>query len=217
MHLLYSLAYGSQWICRFFWEDIIIKLNKKHREKVVPYTRFLSLLMMNKMKEGYGDGEVTSYPTQVFSVGLVDTVKETLEFGDLGSGVGAKEVLVTEYYKYCGERGKREQNRSLALKAKKNQVMKIVRLLDSEDEEYAMACAEISRNFSTNEKIRYSPHMMKESYLKEIKTTKMAKAKENVLNVEIQTISSGSVQNYQETTIKEPSSEDHGVIGMKDK
>ncbi|GKA46585.1 hypothetical protein Tco_0739468 [Tanacetum coccineum] len=28
-----------------FWEDIIIKLNKKHKEKVVPYTRFLSLLM----------------------------------------------------------------------------------------------------------------------------------------------------------------------------
>ncbi|GJT16155.1 hypothetical protein Tco_0874861 [Tanacetum coccineum] len=43
----------------------------------------------------------------------------------------------------------------------------------------------------------------------------MAKAKENVLNVEIQTISSGSVQNYQETTIKEPLSEDHGVIATK--
>ncbi|GJS53475.1 hypothetical protein Tco_0626837 [Tanacetum coccineum] len=38
------------------------------REKVVPYTRFLSLLMMHKMKEGYGDGDVTLYPTQVFSV-----------------------------------------------------------------------------------------------------------------------------------------------------
>ncbi|GJR00315.1 retrovirus-related pol polyprotein from transposon TNT 1-94 [Tanacetum coccineum] len=57
--------------------------------------------------------------------------------------------------------------------------------------------------------------MMRESYPKEIKTTRMAKAKENVLNVEIQTISSGSVQNYQETTIKEPSSEDHGVIVTK--
>ncbi|GJS72331.1 hypothetical protein Tco_0705172 [Tanacetum coccineum] len=50
------------------WEDIIIKLKKKHREKVVPYTTFLSLLMMHKMKEGYGDGELTLYPTQVFSV-----------------------------------------------------------------------------------------------------------------------------------------------------
>ncbi|GKA24811.1 hypothetical protein Tco_0710844 [Tanacetum coccineum] len=51
-----------------FWEDIIIKLNKRHREKVVPYTRFLSLLMMHKMKECYRDGEVTPYPTQVVSV-----------------------------------------------------------------------------------------------------------------------------------------------------
>ncbi|GJT73583.1 hypothetical protein Tco_1032869 [Tanacetum coccineum] len=49
-------------------EDIIIKLKKKQREKVVPYTRFLSLLIMHKMKEGYRDDEVTQYPTQVFSV-----------------------------------------------------------------------------------------------------------------------------------------------------
>ncbi|GJQ94941.1 hypothetical protein Tco_0006080 [Tanacetum coccineum] len=39
-----------------FWEDIIIKLNRRHREKVLPYIRSLSLLMMHKMKEGYGDG-----------------------------------------------------------------------------------------------------------------------------------------------------------------
>ncbi|GJS77130.1 hypothetical protein Tco_0727011 [Tanacetum coccineum] len=51
-----------------FWQDIIIKLNKRHREKVTPYTRFLTLLMMHTMKEGYRDGEVTPYPTQVFSV-----------------------------------------------------------------------------------------------------------------------------------------------------
>nr|GEU80281.1 Gag_pre-integrs domain-containing protein [Tanacetum cinerariifolium] len=41
---------------------------QKQREKVVPYTQFLSLLMMHKMKEGYEDSEVTPYPTQVFSV-----------------------------------------------------------------------------------------------------------------------------------------------------
>ncbi|GJZ76046.1 hypothetical protein Tco_0640511 [Tanacetum coccineum] len=54
-----------------FWEDIIIKLNKRHKEKVVAYTRFLSLLMMHKMKEGYRDGEVTPYPTQVFTEPVV--------------------------------------------------------------------------------------------------------------------------------------------------
>ncbi|GJU92223.1 hypothetical protein Tco_1304646 [Tanacetum coccineum] len=48
-------------------EDIIIKLKKKQREKVVPYTRFLSLLIMHKIKERYGDDEVTLYPNQVFN------------------------------------------------------------------------------------------------------------------------------------------------------
>ncbi|GJR78433.1 pleiotropic drug resistance protein 1-like protein [Tanacetum coccineum] len=54
--ILYSLGnrinidYAS-----IFWEDSIIKLNKRHKEKVVPYTRFLSLFMMHKMKEGYRD------------------------------------------------------------------------------------------------------------------------------------------------------------------
>ncbi|GKB94255.1 hypothetical protein Tco_0980392 [Tanacetum coccineum] len=67
--ILYSLENGINIdYANIFWEDIIIKLNKRHREKVVPYTRFLSLLMMHKMKEGYGDGELTLYPTQVFSV-----------------------------------------------------------------------------------------------------------------------------------------------------
>nr|GEX29821.1 hypothetical protein [Tanacetum cinerariifolium] len=67
--ILYSLAnrinidYTS-----IFWEDIIVKLNKKHREKVIPYTRFLSLTMMHNMKEGYRDGELKLYLTQVFSI-----------------------------------------------------------------------------------------------------------------------------------------------------
>nr|GEY04807.1 putative reverse transcriptase domain-containing protein [Tanacetum cinerariifolium] len=37
-----------------FWEDLNIKLKKKQRKKVFPYTRFLSLLIMHKMKEDYG-------------------------------------------------------------------------------------------------------------------------------------------------------------------
>nr|GEW05735.1 hypothetical protein [Tanacetum cinerariifolium] len=48
----------SRW--SIFWEDIVIKLNKIHREKIVPYTRFLSLLMMHNMKEGFRDGNDAS-------------------------------------------------------------------------------------------------------------------------------------------------------------
>ncbi|GJT47222.1 hypothetical protein Tco_0955937, partial [Tanacetum coccineum] len=45
--------------------------------------------------------------------------------------------------------------------------------------------------------------------------TRTTKAKENASNVEIQIISSENAQNYQETIIKEPTSEDHRVIATK--
>nr|GEU82782.1 hypothetical protein [Tanacetum cinerariifolium] len=38
------------------------------REMVVLYTRFLSLIIIYKMKDGYGYGDVTIHPTQIFSV-----------------------------------------------------------------------------------------------------------------------------------------------------
>ncbi|GJU30881.1 hypothetical protein Tco_1174470 [Tanacetum coccineum] len=67
--ILYSLANGVNVdYANIFWEDLIIKLNKKIREKVVPYTRFVSLLLAHKMKEDYRNGKVTHYPTQTFSV-----------------------------------------------------------------------------------------------------------------------------------------------------
>ncbi|GJW91503.1 hypothetical protein Tco_0169056 [Tanacetum coccineum] len=64
-------------------------------------------------------------------------------------------------------KSKREQSRSIALKARKESSDDDSSTSDSEDEEYAMA------------------------------TTKMAKAKENALSVEIQIISSENVRNYQ--------------------
>ncbi|GJW86802.1 hypothetical protein Tco_0162142 [Tanacetum coccineum] len=52
---------------RLIWEDIIHKLSKKTREKVVPYPRFISLLLEYMMPE-YDNEELTINPTQVFSV-----------------------------------------------------------------------------------------------------------------------------------------------------
>ncbi|GJS19364.1 hypothetical protein Tco_0447996 [Tanacetum coccineum] len=52
---------------RLIWEDIIHKLNKKTREKVVPYPRFISLLLEYMMPK-YENEELTIHPTQVFSV-----------------------------------------------------------------------------------------------------------------------------------------------------
>ncbi|GKD47112.1 hypothetical protein Tco_1271757 [Tanacetum coccineum] len=66
--ILYFLSNGVDIdYARLIWEDIINKLNKKTREKVVPYPRFLSLLSEHKI-EGYGNDNVTLNPTQVFSV-----------------------------------------------------------------------------------------------------------------------------------------------------
>ncbi|GKB64822.1 hypothetical protein Tco_0921008, partial [Tanacetum coccineum] len=48
-------------------EDIIHKLNKKNREKVVPYPGFISLLLEYMMPE-YENKELTINPNQVFSV-----------------------------------------------------------------------------------------------------------------------------------------------------
>ncbi|GJU86355.1 hypothetical protein Tco_1293901 [Tanacetum coccineum] len=80
---------------------------------------------------------------------------------------------------------KREQSRPLALKAKK----------ESSDEENS-----------------YDNHTLKENRSKEAKTTKMVRAKENALDVEILITSSGNVQSHQETRTKGLLLEDLGAI-----
>ncbi|GJR70518.1 hypothetical protein Tco_0016583 [Tanacetum coccineum] len=52
---------------KLIWEDIIHKLNKKIKEKVVPYPRFISLLLEYMMPK-YDNEELTINPTKVFSV-----------------------------------------------------------------------------------------------------------------------------------------------------
>ncbi|GJT11577.1 hypothetical protein Tco_0858619 [Tanacetum coccineum] len=52
---------------KLIWEDLIHKLNKKTREKIVPYPRFISLLLEHMMHK-YDNEELTINPTQVFSV-----------------------------------------------------------------------------------------------------------------------------------------------------
>ncbi|GKA64106.1 hypothetical protein Tco_0763712 [Tanacetum coccineum] len=63
-----ALLYPSHSNSKYFKEeDIIHKLNKKTRKKVVPYPRFISLLLEYMMPE-YENEELTINPTQVFSV-----------------------------------------------------------------------------------------------------------------------------------------------------
>nr|GEY69975.1 retrovirus-related Pol polyprotein from transposon TNT 1-94 [Tanacetum cinerariifolium] len=57
------LACLSKKKSKLIWEDLIPKLNKKTREKIVPYPRFISLLIEHMMPE-YDNEELTINPTQ---------------------------------------------------------------------------------------------------------------------------------------------------------
>ncbi|GKA41709.1 hypothetical protein Tco_0734369 [Tanacetum coccineum] len=66
--ILYYLANGVEVdFARLIWEDIIHKLKKKTKEKIVPYPWFISILLEYMMPE-YKNDELTLNPTQVFSV-----------------------------------------------------------------------------------------------------------------------------------------------------
>nr|GEZ40880.1 hypothetical protein [Tanacetum cinerariifolium] len=52
---------------KIIWDDLIHKLNKKTREKIFPYPRFISLLLEHMAPE-YENKELTINLTQVFSV-----------------------------------------------------------------------------------------------------------------------------------------------------
>nr|GEW74380.1 UBN2 domain-containing protein [Tanacetum cinerariifolium] len=111
-------------------------------------------------------------------------------------------------------KGKKEQNRSLTLKAKKESSDEDSSTSDTEDEEYAMAVRDFKKFFKRRRRFIRKPH--DERKVSQInKDDKNKKAKENVLNVGIQITSSESLQDYQEATIKEPLLKDHGVIATK--
>ncbi|GJU21193.1 hypothetical protein Tco_1154535 [Tanacetum coccineum] len=53
---------------KLIWDDLLVKLSKKQREKVVNYSRIISLMLDHKMKETYETFKETSIPTSIFSV-----------------------------------------------------------------------------------------------------------------------------------------------------
>ncbi|GJX30733.1 retrovirus-related pol polyprotein from transposon TNT 1-94 [Tanacetum coccineum] len=66
--VLYCLANGVQVdYAKIIWEDLIHKLNKKAREKIVPHPRFISLLLEH-ITPKYDKEELTINLTQVFCV-----------------------------------------------------------------------------------------------------------------------------------------------------
>ncbi|GJR53065.1 hypothetical protein Tco_1403586 [Tanacetum coccineum] len=66
--ILYCLVNGVDIdYAMIFWEDLLNKLKEKTREKVIPYIRFISLLLMQRLQDSYNNDNLTIYPTQTFS------------------------------------------------------------------------------------------------------------------------------------------------------
>ncbi|GKC12461.1 hypothetical protein Tco_1009243, partial [Tanacetum coccineum] len=122
------------------------------------------------------------------------------------------EVIIKKYSEMV--KGKREQNRSLALKAKKKSSDEDSSTSGSEDEEYAMALRDFKKIFKRRGRFVRQPQDERKSSQRN-KNDKNDKSERKCFNVDIQIISSENAQNYQETIIKESSLEDHRVIATK--
>ncbi|GKC55846.1 hypothetical protein Tco_1083444 [Tanacetum coccineum] len=127
------------------------------------------------------------YPKWHAKVTAIEESKDltSLSLDELIDNLKVYEVIIKKDSEIV--KGKREQNRSLASKAKKKFNDKESSTFDSGDKEYAMAA----------------------------KTTKMERTKENALDAEILITPLGNVQIHQETGTKGLLSEDLGAIAAK--
>ncbi|GJU35088.1 hypothetical protein Tco_1183442 [Tanacetum coccineum] len=92
-------------------------------------------------------------------------------------------------------KGKREQSRSLALKAKKESSDKESSTPDREDEKYVMVVRDFKKFFKRRGRFVRQPHDERKSF-KTSKDDKMVKAKENALDAEIQITLSENFQRH---------------------
>nr|GEW74319.1 transposase, Ptta/En/Spm, transposase, Tnp1/En/Spm-like protein [Tanacetum cinerariifolium] len=118
---------------------------------------------------------------------LVDIVKKTLEFSARGVEYGEEEVIIKKDYEIVKD--KREQSRSLALKAKKESGDDDSSTSKSEDEEYAMAVRELKKFFKRKGRFVRQTRDERKS-LQRSRDDKNVKVKEYALDVETQIISS---------------------------
>ncbi|GKB64506.1 hypothetical protein Tco_0920692 [Tanacetum coccineum] len=147
----------------------------------------------------------------------VTTIEESKDLTSLSldkliGNLKVYEVIIKKDFEMV--KGKREQNRSLALKAKKESSDEDSSTSDSEDEEYAMVVKEFKKFFKRRERFVRQPQDERKSFHRS-RNDKNGKSEKNALDVEIRIISSENVQCRQEAIIKERLLEEHGVIVAK--
>nr|GEW31523.1 zf-CCHC domain-containing protein/UBN2 domain-containing protein [Tanacetum cinerariifolium] len=111
-------------------------------------------------------------------------------------------------------KGKREQKRSLALKAKKESSDEDSLTSDSEEEEYAIAMRDFKKFFKRRRKFIRQSHDERKSSQRS-KYDKNSKSKRNCFKCGDPNHLIGECLKPSTTIIKEPSLEDHGMIATK--
>ncbi|GJR87436.1 hypothetical protein Tco_0211447 [Tanacetum coccineum] len=98
-------------------------------------------------------------------------------------------------------KSKKEQSRSITLKARNESSDDDSSTSDSEDEEYAMAVRDFKKFFKGRGRFVRQPHEERKSFQRN-KDDKNGKGERKALSVEIKIISSENVQSYQDVKIK---------------
>nr|GEU33865.1 retrovirus-related Pol polyprotein from transposon TNT 1-94 [Tanacetum cinerariifolium] len=114
----------------------------------------------------------------------------TLSLDKLIGNLKVYEEVIKKYFEIV--KSKREQSRSIALKARNESSDDDSSTFDSEDEEYAMAVRDFKKFFKRRGRFVRQSHEERNSFQRN-KDEKRAKAKENALSVGIQIISSENV------------------------
>ncbi|GJY64587.1 hypothetical protein Tco_0466047 [Tanacetum coccineum] len=136
----------------------------------------------------------------------------TLSFDELIGNLKVYEEVIKKDSETI--KSKREQSRSIALKARKESSDDDSSTSDSEDEEYDIAVRDFKKFFKRRGRFVRQPHEERKSFQRN-KDDKNGKGEKNALSVEIQIISSENVRNYQNIKIKRRLLEDLGVVATK--
>nr|GEY11335.1 UBN2 domain-containing protein [Tanacetum cinerariifolium] len=144
----------------------------------------------------------------------VTTIEESkdltsLSLDELNRNLKVYEVIIMNDYEMV--KGKREQNRSLALKAKKKSSDEDSLNFDSEDEEYAMTVKEFKKFLKRRGRFARQPQNEKKLFQRS-RSNNDGNTKRKCVRCGDPIISLENVQSHQEESIKKLSLEEHEVI-----
>nr|GEY97315.1 UBN2 domain-containing protein [Tanacetum cinerariifolium] len=198
-----------------FWAAIFIQESIDNN-----FARFNTIITSLKaLDEGFSSKNYvrkflrTLHPKWPAKVTAIEDSKDltSLSFDELIGNLKVYEVIIKKDSEMV--KGKREQSRSLALKAKKEYSNEEISTSDSEDKEYAIAVRDFKKFFKDEEGFEEKEYAIAVRDFK--KFFKDEEAKENALDAEIQITSSDNAQSHQEARTKGLLLEEQEAIAAK--